>query len=212
MPESVGCLRAPACQETGVGPFLASSSRLAPQGGGSGLVWHKGEHRQMPGALDSKAQRSLVFCADSRPAARLDLGAVRDEAPDAFNVFVVDTFDVIYAKGTDPAPRGEPASASSAGPSSAPGRRASAGSSWWCGHAFSDPPVYALIFEKAKAFDFFVRFSNTEHLILKKAGRPRHPSAVHPHQVLPCPRRLRQTRTRSRRRPRLEAGSKTGHR
>ena len=24
MPESVGCLRAPACQETGVGPFLAS--------------------------------------------------------------------------------------------------------------------------------------------------------------------------------------------
>ena len=52
----------------------------------------------MPGALDSKAQRSLVFCADPRPATGLNLGAVRNEAPDAFNIFVVDIFDVIYAE------------------------------------------------------------------------------------------------------------------
>jgi hypothetical protein len=83
----------------------------------------------MPGALDREAQRSLVFCADSRPAARLNLGAVRNEAPDALNVFVVNTFNVIYAKRTDPAPRGEPASTASARPSSAPGRRASTGTS-----------------------------------------------------------------------------------
>ena len=108
----------------------------------------------MPGALDSESQCSLVLCADSRPAARLNLGAVRNEAPDAFNVFVVNTFDVIYAKRTDPAPRGEPASASSTGASSAPGRRASAWSSLWCGHAVGDPPVYALTFEKVKAFNF----------------------------------------------------------
>ena len=64
----------------------------------------------MPGALDSQAEGALVLGANSALAARLNFGPVRYEPAQLLEVLIVNSLDVVHAKGADPPPGGVTAS------------------------------------------------------------------------------------------------------
>src|SRR5579859_3031485 len=67
----------------------------------------KGQHGQLPGALEGDVQRALMRGARARLAARFDLAAFREEPPQAAEILVVDLFDLVDAELADLASGGE---------------------------------------------------------------------------------------------------------
>ncbi len=68
----------------------------------------------VPGALDSQAQRALVPGADAGASAGLDLGPVGNKPADFIGILVIYDLDVFDAESADAAARNEPASRPSA--------------------------------------------------------------------------------------------------
>ena len=73
----------------------------------------------MPGALDSQAEGALVLGTNPALAARLNFGPVRYEPAQLLEVLIVNSLDVVHAKGADPPPGGVTASGPSTGPGAA---------------------------------------------------------------------------------------------
>ena len=176
----------------------------------------------MPGALNGQPQGSLVFGANAGPPAGFYLRPVRDETPDAVNVFVIYGFDVVDAERADPPPWREPApassteSASGSAPWPASGRWPAAGSSWWrwwCGHAIGDPPISAPNSRLGRPLipsdQAWLKQAPLKQAWLKMVDRLRRPWAVHPPQGCLRPR---QTRTGCHLRPNPGPGPGTGRR
>ncbi len=66
-----------------------------------GGVWQQGE---VASAFDGERQAALVPGAGAGLAARVDLPALRDEAPELARLLVVDVLDLVDAEGADFAP------------------------------------------------------------------------------------------------------------
>src|SRR5215203_4118716 len=71
----------------------------------------EGQQGNMAGTLDRGGQRALMFGAGAGLAARLDLAALGDVAPQAREVLVVDLFDAVHAEGANLAARAKAAAA-----------------------------------------------------------------------------------------------------
>ena len=132
---------------------------LTAECGGPGLVWYEWKQRQMPGTLNGQPQSALVFGADTRPAARFYLRSVRNESPDAIDIFIIDVFDMVHTECTDSPSRSKPPPATSSKPTSAASwwRPASWSSRWWCGHIKGNPPVKTSEFSRNHVFVCFGR-------------------------------------------------------
>jgi hypothetical protein len=77
-------------------------------------AFSEGEQCKVPGALDRRRQRALMFGTGAGLAARLDHPTVGDEAAHAWNVLVIDVLDAVDTEAAHLATRKRAATAATA--------------------------------------------------------------------------------------------------
>ena len=82
--------------------------------GDTDVLGGKREQRELAGAFEGHIQRALMGGTGAGLAARLNLGAVGQETPQAPEILVVDLFDLVDAELADLATRGEFSAAAAA--------------------------------------------------------------------------------------------------